>query len=74
MRPQTVYAAPAEPDGDPKPIAIRTGITDGRYTQVVSGELKEGDSVIIGLATARAQVTGTGPGGRGAGGGGRRGF
>ncbi|MFN2387673.1 MAG: efflux RND transporter periplasmic adaptor subunit [Thermoanaerobaculia bacterium] len=74
LRPQTVYAAPAEPDGDPKPVAIRTGITDGRYTQVVSGDLKEGDAVVTGVATARAQISGTGPAGRGAGGGGRRGF
>ena len=30
-------------DKKPQPVEIRTGITDGRYTQVVDGELKEGD-------------------------------
>ena len=27
----------------PKAVFVRTGITDGRYTQIVSGDLKEGD-------------------------------
>lgn len=74
MRPQTVYGPPADPKGDPKPVAIRTGISDGRYTQVVSGDLKDGDAVIIGLVTARAESSGALPGGARAPGGGRRGF
>ena len=75
MRPQTVYQPPPDPSDEPKPVAVRTGISDGRYTQIVSGELKEGDSVITGLATARAEITGAGPGAGGRGqGGGRRGF
>ncbi|MBC8645522.1 MAG: hypothetical protein H7X85_00040 [Thermoanaerobaculia bacterium] len=75
MRPQTVYQPPPDPSDEPKPVAVRTGISDGRYTQIVSGELKEGDSVITGLATARAESTGAGPGAGGRGqGGGRRGF
>jgi HlyD family secretion protein len=56
------------------PIAIRTGITDGHYTQVVDGNLKPGQNIIIGLATSK--VEGPGPpgsssplGGRGGGGG-----
>ena len=31
------------------PIRVRTGITDGRYTHVVSGGLKEGDPVVDAL-------------------------
>lgn len=31
-----------------KPIKIATGITDSRFTEVVGGELKEGDKVIVG--------------------------
>jgi HlyD family secretion protein len=31
---------------EPEPIAIRTGITDGSFTEVVSGSLREGDPVI----------------------------
>ena len=56
------------------PVSIRTGITDGHYTQVVEGNLKPGQNVIIGLATSK--VEGPGPpgsssplGGRGGGGG-----
>ena len=37
------------------PVQIRTGITDGRYTEVVSGDLKEGDNVVIGLATSKVE-------------------
>jgi hypothetical protein len=71
MRPQTVWLPPADPKADPKPVEVRTGITDGRFTQVVSGDLKAGDTVIIGLATAKAAATGSPMGGPG---GGRRGF
>jgi HlyD family secretion protein len=52
------------PNGEPKPVEVRTGISDGRNTQLVSGDLKEGDSVIVGLATAKASTAGAPPGGR----------
>src|SRR5262249_35302574 len=66
MRPQTVWLPSPDPKAEPKPVEVRTGITDGRFTQVVSGELKPGDTVIIGLATAKAASGGSpmgGPGG-----------
>jgi HlyD family secretion protein len=48
---QTIYVL----DGtELKPVEIRTGISDGRFTQVVEGELKEGDTVATGTATSRA--------------------
>ena len=34
-------------NGKPKRIKVTTGIGDGSYTEVVSGELKEGDAVIV---------------------------
>jgi len=76
-RPQTVYRVAAGKE-EPVPVEVRTGISDGRFTQIVSGELKEGETVVTGLATARANVPaggvpGMGGGGRGTGGG-RRGF
>ena len=37
-------------------VQIRTGITDGRFTEVVSGDLKEGDDVVIGLATSKVDT------------------
>jgi HlyD family secretion protein len=71
MRPQTVWVAQADPKADPKAVEVRTGITDGRYTQIVSGEIKAGDKVIVGLATAKAAAAASPMGGPG---GGRRGF
>ncbi|HSP34024.1 MAG TPA: efflux RND transporter periplasmic adaptor subunit, partial [Thermoanaerobaculia bacterium] len=60
------------------PVEIRTGITDGRYTEVLSGNLKEGDLVVIGLPTSKVEGPpppgSSGPmGGRGGPGGGRGG-
>jgi HlyD family secretion protein len=69
---QTVYTLSAEKK--PSPAEVRTGISDGRFTQVVSGNVKEGDSVIVGVATSKVEgpppMGGQGAGG--AGGGGRR--
>jgi HlyD family secretion protein len=60
------------PDKKLKPVQIRTGITDGRFTHVVSGELKPGDAVVVGVATSK--VEGPPPmGGSGGPGGGQRG-
>ncbi len=39
-------------DTGPKEVPLRTGLTDGTATEVVSGDLKEGDSVILGTAQA----------------------
>jgi len=73
---QTVYTVPGpEAEAAPKPVEIRPGITDGRYTQVAAGDLKAGDTVIVGLVTAKADATaGRPPGAPGGGpaGGGRR--
>ncbi|MDQ2969671.1 MAG: efflux RND transporter periplasmic adaptor subunit [Acidobacteriota bacterium] len=71
LRPSTIYK-PDGSKGEPKAVEIRTGITDGRYTQIVSGDVKAGDLVIVGLATAKAATTGSPMGAPG--GGGRRGF
>jgi HlyD family secretion protein len=70
-RPTTIYE-PQGPKDEPRPLEIRTGITDGRFTQILSGEVKPGDTVIVGLATAKANTAGTAP--PGAAPGGRRGF
>ena len=53
-RPQTVYVLGA--DNKLKAAEIRTGITDGHYTQVVSGDLKVGDNVVVGLATSKVDT------------------
>jgi HlyD family secretion protein len=49
----TVYTLDAEKKL--KPIEIRTGITDGRFTHVISGGLKAGDTVVVGVATSKVE-------------------
>lgn len=68
---QTVYILDA--NKKPQAVQIRTGITDGRYTAVVEGNLKEGQDVIIGNATSKVDASSGSPfggGNRGPGGGG----
>jgi HlyD family secretion protein len=65
---QTIYILDA--NKKPQPVEIRTGITDGRYTEVVEGTLKEGQDVIVGMATTKVDSSGAtgspfGGGGRG---------
>jgi HlyD family secretion protein len=50
-------------DGVPKEVSIRTGLTDGNATEVVSGALAEGDQVIVGtqLPAGGAPKGGTAP-------------
>ena len=37
------------PQGEPIKVKVKTGVTDGTYTELVEGPLKEGDEVIIGV-------------------------
>ena len=77
-RPGAVYVLR---NGKPVKITVMTGLSDGSFSEVRSGELKEGDLVIVGLeqsAQRGNQLTpppgmgGPGFGGGGRGGGGRR--
>lgn len=43
-------------DGKPQAADIRVGLTDGTYSEVVSGALKENDEVIIGTQDANAKA------------------
>jgi HlyD family secretion protein len=36
------------PNGNPKPVVVQLGITDGSFTEVAEGDLKEGVEVIVG--------------------------
>jgi HlyD family secretion protein len=77
-KPQTVYLLTgAEKEKKTlEPVQIRAGISDGRFTQVVSGDLKPGDAVVVGIATAKVEgpppMGGQGGPGAGPRGGGRR--
>jgi HlyD family secretion protein len=37
------------PDGQPKAVDVKTGLTDGTSTEISEGPLKEGDEVILGI-------------------------
>jgi HlyD family secretion protein len=54
---QTVYTIPALQAGEPRPVEIKAGVTDGRFTQVAGGPLKEGELVVVGLVTAKADAS-----------------
>ncbi len=79
---RTVYtltsAAPpggGDPVPKPEPIRVKTGISDGAYTEILDG-LNEGQQVITSVKLPQAQVPTTSPPGASpfGGGGGRRGF
>jgi HlyD family secretion protein len=70
----TLYVEVPNSGGKLKPVTVRTLITDGNLTAIRSEDLKEGDEIIVGLATARAGIPGGGSPGAPGGGGGRRPF
>ena len=47
--------------GQPRALSVRTGLSDGSMTELVEGELKAGDPVIIGTAQAGAAARAGGP-------------
>ena len=66
-------------NGAPRAAHVKTGLSDGTTTEIVSGDLKQGDEVIVDATTTTdASKTSTGksplqPGGGGGGGGPRKG-
>jgi HlyD family secretion protein len=42
-------------NGEPVPREVTTGLTDGRVTEVTGGDLKEGETVIVGVAGQTGQ-------------------
>jgi HlyD family secretion protein len=54
---KTVYVAAHNASGaiEPKPVQIKTGISDGVFTEILEG-LKEGDEVIVGMTTPEADA------------------
>ena len=54
-------------------MRVKTGISDGAYTEITDG-LKEGDTVVTAVKLPQAQVAAPPSGGTSPFGGGRRGF
>jgi len=50
-------------NGKPRPVRIRTGLTDASFTVIQSGELKEGDRVIVGNAAKTQNASAAPPSG-----------
>lgn len=47
-------------NGKLKPVSVKSGITDNRNTEIVSGDLKAGDQVVIGEIQSADQSSGSG--------------
>ena len=49
--------------GKPRPVRVRAGLTDASFTAIESGELKEGDRVIVGNAAKTQNASAAAPSG-----------
>ena len=48
-------------DGKPKRLPVSTGVSDGSYTELISGEIKEGQEVVVESLTKTKQKSGSTP-------------
>jgi HlyD family secretion protein len=48
-------------NGKPRRVAIEPGISDGNYTEIISGELKEGQAIIVESTKKNKTQTQSGP-------------
>jgi HlyD family secretion protein len=60
-RPQMPRVWMLDKDGKLKMVMVRTGVSDTSYTEIVRGELKEGDVVLIGTLSAQSTTADGGP-------------
>jgi len=49
--------------GTPQPVLLRTGLTDGTVTEVVSGDVHDGDAAVVETISADAAPSATAGGG-----------
>jgi HlyD family secretion protein len=50
------------PDGNPQPVPVRLGATDGAYTEILRGDLQEGTAIVVGASRPGAADEANGPG------------
>ncbi len=62
-RTQAIYLL--DPSGGLRRVPVRTGISDGKHTQIVDGEVLPGARVVVGAATARGDAAQRPPGSMG---------
>jgi len=53
--------------GDPEAVPVQTGISDGNATEVIGGDVKEGDQVIVGIDASKGRKSDALPPGFGSG-------
>jgi len=58
---QTIYVLAGK--DELKPVRVRTGISDGKFTEIVEGEIQPGDKIVVGQATAKVESSARPPGG-----------
>jgi HlyD family secretion protein len=46
-----IYVWTISKNGEPTPVQVKIGITDGNFTEIIDGNLKEGDQIIMGVAS-----------------------
>jgi HlyD family secretion protein len=59
-RPPSPHVWVRKPDGSLVTVSIETGISDNVYTEIVSGDLRQGDMVIDGLSYAQPNISSPG--------------
>ena len=48
-------------DGRPQPLEVQVGITDGSRSEVIAGELKENDPIVIGMSSSATSQSSAAP-------------
>lgn len=42
-----------------EPVMVRTGMTDGTFTEIVRGKIEEGKEIVVGTVAPRSQTSST---------------
>ena len=58
-KPRPTVWVPRE-GSEPTPVEVKTGVTDGNFTELIDGPLKEGMEVIVGVETSKGSQGGSG--------------
>ncbi len=54
--PQTIWAL--GDDGKPRPVTVKLGITDGGFSEVAGGDIREGQEVVVGIRSGKGSSAG----------------
>jgi HlyD family secretion protein len=54
--PQTIWVL--GDNGKPRPVTVKLGVTDGGFSEVTEGDLREGQKVVVGVASGKGSSAG----------------